>query len=59
MATVNGRCSITECYTQTTNLDLAEVASGDTSPDPIPTEYHGLVNLVPHYIDFLQTVDTV
>jgi hypothetical protein len=56
VATASRRCRIAECYTQTTNLTLSEVASADTSPGPIPTEYHGLVNLLHFYVGVLQTV---
>jgi hypothetical protein len=33
-----------------------EVALADTTPDPIPLEYHGLVNLLCRYVEFLQHV---
>lgn len=41
------RCScIIERHTRPTNFTLAEVESADTSPNPIPTGYRGLVNLL-------------
>jgi hypothetical protein len=46
MATASWRRRQAERYTRTSNLILAEVAMADTNPDPIPTGYHGLVNLV-------------
>lgn len=56
MATRSRRRRIAEQCTWTTNLTPSEVASADTSPDPIPTEYHRLVNLLHCYACFLQTV---
>jgi hypothetical protein len=35
-------------------LTLAEVAQSETSPDPLPTEYHGLVNLLRRYVELLR-----
>jgi hypothetical protein len=56
MATASKCCHVAERYTWMTSLTLAEVASADTSPNSIPTEYHGLVNLLRWYVGFLQTV---
>ncbi len=40
MATASRRRRHADRFTRTTNLTLAEVAMSDTTPDPIPTEYH-------------------
>jgi hypothetical protein len=38
------------------NLTLAEVTMADTTPDPIPTGYHGVINLLRRYAGLLQHV---
>jgi hypothetical protein len=54
MATASRRRRQAERYTRTSNLTLAEVTMADTNPDPIPTDYHGTVNLLRRYTVFLQ-----
>jgi hypothetical protein len=53
MATASRRRRQADRYTRTTNLTLAEVSMADTVPDPIPTEYHGAVNLLRRYVTLL------
>jgi hypothetical protein len=54
MATTSQQRRHAERYTRTSNLTLAEVTTADTSPDPIPTSYHGLINLLKRYVTLLQ-----
>jgi hypothetical protein len=41
-------------FYRTSQLTLAEVAQSETTPDALPTEYHGLVNLLRRYVTFLR-----
>jgi hypothetical protein len=43
-------------FTRTSNLTLAEVTMAETTPDALPTEYHGLINLLRRYVEFLKHV---
>jgi hypothetical protein len=54
MATASRRRRQAEGYTRTTHVTLAEVTMADTNPDPIPTDYHGTINLLRRYTMFLQ-----
>jgi hypothetical protein len=54
MATTSKRRRHADRFTRTSNLTLAEVAQSETSPDPLPTEYHGLVNLLRRYVELLR-----
>jgi hypothetical protein len=54
MATASKRRRHADRFTRTSNLTLAEVAQSETSPDPLPTEYHGLVNLLRRYVELLR-----
>jgi hypothetical protein len=56
MATASRRRRQAERYTRTTHVTLAEVTMADTNPDPIPTDYHGTVNLLKRYTMFLQHI---
>jgi hypothetical protein len=56
MATASQRRRQADRYTRTSNLTLAEVTMADTNPDPIPTDYHGTVNLLRRYTMFLQHI---
>jgi hypothetical protein len=56
MATASRRRRHANRFTRTTNLTVAEVAMSDTTPDPIPTEYHGTINLLRRYLEFLRRV---
>jgi hypothetical protein len=56
MATASCQRRYADRSTRTTNLTLAEVALLDTTPGPIPTEYHGTVNLLRCYVKFLRQV---
>jgi hypothetical protein len=53
MATASRRRRQADRYTRTSNLTLTEVTMADTNPVPIPTEYHGTVNLLRRYTTFL------
>jgi hypothetical protein len=46
MALASKRRRVADCYARTNNLTLADVTMANTTPDPIPTGYHGLVNLL-------------
>jgi hypothetical protein len=54
MATASKRRRHADRFTRTNNLTLAEVAQSETSPDPLPTEYHGLVKLLRRYVELLR-----
>jgi hypothetical protein len=54
MATASKRRRQADRFTRTTNLTLNEVTQAETSPDPLPTEYHGLVNLLRRYVELLR-----
>jgi hypothetical protein len=59
MATASKRRRHADRFTRTNNLTLAEVAQSETSPDPLPTnplpfEYHDLVNLLQRYVELLR-----
>jgi len=54
MATASSRRRQAERLTRTTHLSLSDVTTADSSPDPIPTDYHGLVNLLKRYVTLLQ-----
>jgi hypothetical protein len=56
MATASRRRRQADRYARTNNLTLTEVTMADTNPDPIPTDYHGLVNLLKRYTMFLQLI---
>ena len=56
MATASRRRRQADRYSRTSNLTLAEVAMADSNPDPIPTDYHGTVNLLRRYTMFLQHI---
>jgi hypothetical protein len=56
MATASRQRRQADRYTRTSNLTLAEVTMADTNLDPIPTEYHGTVNLLRCYKMFLQHI---
>jgi hypothetical protein len=56
MATASKRRRMADRFTRTNNLTLAEVTMADTTPDPIPTGYHGAVNLLRRYVGLLQHV---
>jgi hypothetical protein len=54
MATASRRRRQAERYSRANNLTLTEVTMADTTPDPIPTQYHGAVNLIRRYLAFLE-----
>jgi hypothetical protein len=54
MATASRRRRQANRFTRTSNLTLAEVTLANTTPDPIPTEYHGLTNLLQRYVELLR-----
>lgn len=54
MATASKRRRQADRLTRTSNLTLAEVAQAETYPDPVPTDYHGLVNLLRRYVELLR-----
>jgi hypothetical protein len=43
-------------FSRTSNLTLAEVTQSETTPDALPTDYHGLVNLLRRYVGFLRLI---
>jgi hypothetical protein len=43
-------------FARTSNPTLAEVTQLETTPDALPTEYHGMVNLLRRYVGFLHLV---
>jgi hypothetical protein len=53
MATASKRWRQADRFTWTNNLTLAKVAQAETLLDPLPTEYHGLVNLLHRYVELL------
>jgi hypothetical protein len=53
MATASRRRRQADRYTRSSNLTLREVSMADKNPDPIPTDYHGMVNLLRRYTMFL------
>jgi hypothetical protein len=54
MAMASKRRRVADRFSRTSNLTLAEVSLADTTPDPIPTGYHGMVNLLRRYVGLLQ-----
>jgi hypothetical protein len=54
MATASKRRRQADRFTRTNNLTLSEIAQAETLPDPLPTEYHGLVNLLRRYVELLR-----
>jgi hypothetical protein len=56
MAMASQQHRVVDRYPRTTNLTLAEVAMADTAPDPIPTGYHGMVNLLRRYVGLLHRI---
>jgi hypothetical protein len=57
MATASKRRRQADRFTRTSNLTLAEIAQAETLPDPLPTEYHGLVNLLRRYVELLRHME--
>jgi hypothetical protein len=53
MATASKRRRHEDRFARTSNLTLSDVAQAETTPDPIPAEYHGLINLLRRYVEFL------
>jgi hypothetical protein len=56
MATASKRRRQADRFTRTSNLTLAEVALAETVPDALPADYHGLVNLLRRYVEFLRHI---
>jgi hypothetical protein len=56
MATASKRRRHEDRFTRTSTLTLAEVASAETTPDAIPSEYHGMINLLKRYVELLRLV---
>jgi hypothetical protein len=54
MATASKHRRQADRFTRTNNLTLAEIAQAETLPDSLPTEYHGLVNLLRRYVELLR-----
>jgi hypothetical protein len=46
MATASKRRRHKDRFSRTSTLTLAEVASAETTPNTIPSEYHGMINLL-------------
>jgi hypothetical protein len=56
MATASKRRRHEDRFARTSNLTLAEVALAETTPDAIPSEYHGLINLLRRYVELLRLI---
>jgi hypothetical protein len=56
MATASKRRRHEDRFSRTSTLTLAEVASAETTPDAIPSGYHGMLNLLKRYVELLRLV---
>jgi hypothetical protein len=56
MATASKRRRHEDRFSRTSTLTLAEVAMAETTPDAIPSEYHGMINLLKRYVKLLRLV---
>jgi hypothetical protein len=56
MATASKRRRHEDRFSRTSTLTHAEVASAETTPNTIPSEYHGMINLLKWYVKLLQRV---
>jgi hypothetical protein len=56
MATASKRRRHEDRFSRTSTLTLAEVASSETVPDAIPSEYHGMISLLKRYVELLRLV---
>jgi hypothetical protein len=56
MAMASKRWCHADCFSQTSNLLLAEMMMAETTLDALPTEYYGLVSLLRRYIEFLRHI---
>jgi hypothetical protein len=56
MATGSKRRRHEDRFSRTSTLTLAEVAMAETTPDAIPSEYHGMINLLKRYVELLRLV---
>jgi hypothetical protein len=56
MATASKRRRYEDRFSRTSNLTLSEVALAETTPDAIPSEYHGLVSLLRRYVELLRLI---
>jgi hypothetical protein len=54
MATASRRRRAVERINRTTNVTLEEVTLAESTPDPIPMEYHGLTALLRRYVELLK-----
>jgi hypothetical protein len=54
MATASKRRRYEDRFSRTSTLTLAEVAQAETTPDAIPSEYHGMINLLKRYAELLR-----
>jgi hypothetical protein len=56
MATASRRRRHEDRFSRTSNLTLADVAQAETTPDAIPCDYHGLINLLRRYVELLRLI---
>jgi hypothetical protein len=56
MATASKRRRHEDRFSRTSTLTLAEVAMAETTPDAIPSGYHGMINLLKRYVELLRLV---
>jgi hypothetical protein len=56
MATASKRRKCEDRFSRTSTLTLAEVALAETTPDTIPSEYHGMISLLKRYVELLRLV---
>jgi hypothetical protein len=56
IATASKRRRHQDRFSRTNNLILAEVELAETTPDALPTEYHGMINLLRRYVELLRHV---
>jgi hypothetical protein len=54
LAMASRRRRIADRLTRTTHATLADVTEAETTPDPIPMEYHALTSLLRSYVELLK-----
>jgi len=59
MATASGRRRKTDRLKRATHLSVADISDNDTFPDPLPTKFLGLMELLKRYLAYLRTVTEV
>jgi hypothetical protein len=56
MGTASKRRRHEDRFSWTSTLTLTEVAQAETTPNIIPSEYHGMLNLLKQYVQLLQLI---